>query len=143
MCIRDSSLLDRAFARQVVLATPTTLGALLRTVAMGWRQEEVAAHARELHDLGRDLHARLATLGGHLGRLGSSLDTAVHRYNEAMGSLESRVLVSARRFQTLGVPGDPVPAPPQLATAARVPAAPEFHDAPVAITEPASTEGAA
>ena len=139
----DPGLLDRAFARQVVLATPTTLGALLRTVALGWRQEDVAAHARELHDMGRELHTRLATLGGHLARLGSSLDTAVHRYNEAVGSLESRVLVSARRFTALGVPGDDLPAPVQLATAARVPAAPEFDDAPPSTPEPVAAGGAA
>jgi DNA recombination protein RmuC len=123
----DPSLLERAFARDVVLATPTTLGALLRTVQYGWRQEAVAANARELHDLGRELHGRLATLGDHLGKVGTSLDAAVRRYNAAVSSLESRVLVSARRFSALGVTDDPLEAPAQVTSAARIPGAPEFE----------------
>jgi len=122
----DPGLLERAFRRDVVLATPTTLGALLRTIQYGWRQEAVAANARELHDLGRELHGRLATLGGHLSKLGGSLDAAVHRYNDAVSSLETRVLVSARRFSSLGVTDESLAAPTPLTTAARVPAAPEF-----------------
>jgi DNA recombination protein RmuC len=96
-------LLEYAFARDVVIATPTTLLALLRTVAHTWRQESAARNVREVHRLARDLHARLATLGSHLAKLGAALDGAVGQYNSTVGSLESRVLVSARRLVTMGV----------------------------------------
>ena len=96
-------LLEYAFARDVVIATPTTLLALLRTIAHTWRQESAATNAREVQQLARELHARLATLGSHLGKLGNALDSAVGAYNGTVGSLESRVLVSARRLATLGV----------------------------------------
>jgi DNA recombination protein RmuC len=108
----DGSLLEHAADRQVVVATPTTLIALLRTVAHGWRHEALAEQARDIHRLGRELHGRLAGMGGHLDALGRSLNAAVGRYNQAVGSWESRVLVSARRF------GD-LPAPRQVESAAR------------------------
>jgi DNA recombination protein RmuC len=96
-------LLEYAFARDVVIATPTTLLALLRTIAHTWRQESATTNAREVQRLARELHGRLATLGSHLGKLGNALDAAVGAYNGTVGSLESRVLVSARRLATLGV----------------------------------------
>jgi DNA recombination protein RmuC len=96
-------LLEYAFDRDVVIATPTTLLALLRTVAHTWRQESAARNVREVHALARDLHARLATLGTHLAKLGNALDGAVGQYNATVGSLESRVLVSARRLASMGV----------------------------------------
>ena len=96
-------LLEYAFAKDVVIATPSTLLALLRTVAHTWRQESAARNVREVHRLARDLHARLSTLGSHLARLGSSLDAAVGSYNATVGSLESRVLVTARTLATMGV----------------------------------------
>jgi DNA recombination protein RmuC len=102
----DGTLLERAAESGVVLASPTTLIALLRTVAHGWRHESLADQAREIHRVGRDLHERLGTMGGHLGRLGRSLDTAVAAYNSAVGSWESRVLVAARRFEELDVTDD-------------------------------------
>jgi DNA recombination protein RmuC len=102
----DGSLLEHAADRGVVLATPTTLIALLRTVAHGWRHESLADQAREIHRVGRDLHERLGTMSGHLGKLGRSLDTAVSAYNQAVGSWESRVLVAARRFEDLDVTDD-------------------------------------
>jgi DNA recombination protein RmuC len=102
----EPSLLEYAADRQVVLATPTTLIALLRTVAYAWTQQTLADKAHEIHTLGRDLHDRLATMSGHLDRLGRSLTGAVSAYNRAIGSLENRVLVSARRFHDLGVAGD-------------------------------------
>jgi DNA recombination protein RmuC len=108
----DGSLIEYAAARQVVLATPTTLIALLRTVAHGWSHEALADQAREIHRLGRELHGRLASMTGHLDQLGRSLDTAVGRYNQAVGSLEARVLVTARRF------GD-LPAPRQVESTSR------------------------
>ncbi len=99
----DGSLIEYAATRQVVLATPTTLIALLRTVSHGWSHEALADQAREIHRLGRDLHDRLATLNGHLDSVGRSLNAAVGHYNQAVGSLESRVLVAARRFSELSV----------------------------------------
>jgi len=111
----DPSLIEYAAARQVVLATPTTLIALLRTVAHGWAHETLAEEAREVHRLGRELHQRLATFGGHLDAVGRSLNATVTRYNQAIGSLESRVLVTARRFGELGVTTDELPTPRPVA----------------------------
>ncbi|MCA1982915.1 DNA recombination protein RmuC [Nocardioides nematodiphilus] len=107
----DGALIEYAAARQVVLATPTTLIALLRTVAHGWSQETLADEARQIHQLGRDLHHRLATFSGHLDAVGRSLNATVTRYNQAIGSLEGRVMVSARRFGELGVTEEPLPSP--------------------------------
>jgi DNA recombination protein RmuC len=102
----DGSLIEHAADRGVVLASPTTLIALLRTVAHGWRHEALADQAREIHRVGRDLHERIATMSGHLGKLGRSLDTAVAAYNQTVGSWESRVLVAARRFEELDATDD-------------------------------------
>jgi DNA recombination protein RmuC len=107
----EPTLLEYAAGRQVVLATPTTLIALLRTVAYAWTQQTLADKAREIHELGRDLYDRLSTMGGHLDKVGRSLTSAVSAYNRAVGSLETRVLVSARRFGELGVVGDHLDAP--------------------------------
>ncbi len=108
----ESGLLEHAASRQVVLATPTTLIALLRTVSQGWSHEALTDQAREIQQLGRELHERLGTLSNHLDQVGRSLNAAVGHYNHAMGSLESRVLVSARRL------GD-LPSPRQVESAAR------------------------
>jgi len=105
----DSALLEYAADQRVVLATPTTLIALLRTVAYAWTQQTLADKAREIHELGRDLHDRLGTMSGHLDRLGRSLAGSVSAYNRAVGSLENRV--SARRFGELGVATDDLPGP--------------------------------
>jgi DNA recombination protein RmuC len=115
----DGSLLEHAAGRGVVLATPTTLIALLRTVAHGWRHESLADQAREIHRVGRDLHERLGTMSGHLAKLGRSLDGAVAAYNQTVGSWESRVLVSARRFEELDVTDDRLEDVPTLQSAAR------------------------
>jgi len=98
----DASLLEHAVASRVLLATPTTLIALLRVVASGWQQEALADNAREVQQLGRELYKRLATFGDHLARTGRSLNGAVEAYNKAVGSLERTVLPQARRFQDLG-----------------------------------------
>ena len=101
----DASLLEHAVSHQVLLATPTTLIALLRTVASGWQQEALAENAREVQDMGRELYKRLATFGEHMARTGRSLSGAVDAYNKAVGSLERNVLPQARRFHELGVVG--------------------------------------
>lgn len=123
---RDPALMEHAFARNVVLATPATLVALLRTVAYSWRQEALTRHAVEVHSLARELYGRLSTLGDHVGRLGASLGGAVSAYNRAVGSLESRVLVSARKLADLGVSDDPLPTPPQVEITPRQPQTPEL-----------------
>src|SRR3954453_1733673 len=115
----DGSLIEYAAERGVVLASPTTLIALLRTVAHGWRHESLADQAREIHRVGRDLHDRLRTMGTHLGKLGRSLDTAVGAYNQTVGSWESRVLVAARRFEDLDATDDLLESPARIETAAR------------------------
>ncbi|OLT15109.1 hypothetical protein BJF78_16915 [Pseudonocardia sp. CNS-139] len=96
----DPALLEHAFASNVVIATPTTLIALLRTVAYSWRQEALARNAAQVHQLGKELHSRLATMGTHVAKLGRSLDSAVASYNQTVSSLEARVLVTARRLTT-------------------------------------------
>jgi DNA recombination protein RmuC len=99
----DPELWDFAFSRRVLLATPTNLIAIARTVAAVWRQEKMADEAREIAALGKELYARLATMGGHVGKLGRNLETAVSAYNAFVGSLESKVLTQAHRFEQLSV----------------------------------------
>ncbi len=122
----DGTLVEHAMERGVVLATPMTLVALLRTVAYAWRQDALAANAQQVLTLGRELHGRLATLGGHVGRLGRQLDGAVRAYNETVSSLESRVLVSARRLADLKVTDAELETPTQVDRAARQIQAPEL-----------------
>ncbi len=114
----DPALAEYAFERHVVVATPSTLLALLRTVAYAWKQDALATNAQQVLSLGKELHGRLSTMGGHLTRLGRALEGAAAAYNQVVGSLETRVLVSARRFADLGVvEGDlatPAPVDPRL-----------------------------
>jgi DNA recombination protein RmuC len=102
-CSADPGLLEYAMGRRVVLATPTTLLALLRTVAVTWRSEALTGSARELLALGRELYDRLAGLGAGAGKLGRTLHRAVEDYNALVGTLERRVLVTARRMRDLDV----------------------------------------
>ena len=123
---RDPTLLEYAFTRNIVLATPATLVALLRTVAYAWRQEALTRNALAVHLTGRELYNRLTTLGDHVGKLGLALNGAVSAYNKAVGSLESRVLVSARKLAELGVSDEELPPPAQVELTARQPQAPEL-----------------
>jgi DNA recombination protein RmuC len=99
----DPTLLEDAMARRVLIATPTTLLAMLRAVGYGWQQERVAESAQAVSELGRELHARLIKLSGLLATLGSRLNSTVRAYNETVGSYEARVLPGARRFEEHGV----------------------------------------
>jgi DNA recombination protein RmuC len=126
----EPSLQEYAFSRNVVLATPSTLIALLRTVAYTWRQEALATNAAQVHQLGRELYQRLSTLGGHVDKLGRSLSSAVGSYNQTVSSLESRVLVTARRMTDLKVidPNDTLETPKQVTDTARSTQAPELTE---------------
>ncbi len=98
----DPELLDAAFAQNVIIASPASLMALLKAAAYGWRQESIAENARAISDLGRELHTRLATMVRHIAKIGANLENAKEAYNDAVGSFESRVLTSARKFKELG-----------------------------------------
>jgi DNA recombination protein RmuC len=99
----DPALLEHAFAHNVILATPSTLVALLRTIGYTWRQQALADNAAQVSELGRQLYRRLSTMGAHLDKLGRSLGAAVESFNGTVGSLEGRVLVTARRLAELSV----------------------------------------
>ncbi len=98
----DPDLLDSGFGQNVIIASPASLMALLKAASYGWRQESIADNAREISQLGQELHSRLAVMVDHLSRLGKGLGTAMDSYNSAIASFESRVLVSARKFKDLG-----------------------------------------
>ena len=100
---RAPTLMTEAMDRKVVIVTPTTLFALCKAVVYGWRVEEQAANARTIAELGRELYKRIATMGAHAGSVGKALETAVARYNQFVGSLETQVLTQARRFEELKV----------------------------------------
>ncbi len=124
----DPALSEDGWAQGVILASPSTLMSLLRTVAAVWQQETVAQSARAVHELGGELAHRLDTFTGHLGKVGRALNTAVGSYNEAVGSLESRVLVSARKLRGHGISAE-LEAPDQVERQARALADPD--DSPV------------
>jgi DNA recombination protein RmuC len=121
----DPELLDHALSRNVVLASPSTLLAVLKSVAFTWRQDVLTDSARELFDLARQLYDRMGTLGENVSKLGSSLKTSVDRYNSMVGTLEARVLPTARKLNTLEVSG--LITPPVVEVTPRAVAAPELQ----------------
>ena len=122
----DSDLLEYAIARRVHIVTPTTLVSMLRTVQYAWQQEKLSENARAVFEVGRELYDRLSGMGKHLERVGKSLTNAVGSYNQAVGSLETRVLVSARKLAALGVVDAELTAPEPISETARPLAAPEL-----------------
>lgn len=122
----DAGLLEHAARKKVFLATPTTLMALLRTVAHGWTTEQLAESTREVHELGRELYRRLGTLAGHVDKLGRSLRGSVEAYNRTVGSLESRVLVTARHFSDIGGVDEPLERPTSVEEVPRPLTTPEM-----------------
>jgi DNA recombination protein RmuC len=123
---REPDLLDYAMARKVHIATPTTLVSMLRTAQYAWQQAALSENARAVFDVGRELHERLAGLARHVDRLGKALGNAVTTYNQTVGSLESRVLVSARRFSQLGLVDAELEPPGPVEEATRALSAPEL-----------------
>ena len=121
-------LLEHAVTRGVILATPSSLIGLLRAISFGWKQAALAASAREISQLGRVLYDRLSTMGTHVDKLGRAIRTSVTAYNDAVGALESRVLVTARKFRDLQVSDTELSAPAQVEVTIRALTAPELVD---------------
>lgn len=116
----DRALLEDALRQRIILTTPTSFIALLRAVAYGWRQEQLAANAERIREVGEELYRRLSVFAEHLGKVGRGLDSAVDCYNKAVGSFETKVIPGARRFTELGVnTTKPVEEPPRIEVGVR------------------------
>lgn len=127
---QDGALLEAGLENGVIVASPATLIALLRTVAHGWQQERVAENAQQIADLGRELYERLGVFARHFAKVGRNLDTAVSAFNEAVSSFDSRLLVTARKFPEHGVTNDPAPEVKQIERKPGTLSAPELHALP-------------
>lgn len=103
---QDQALLEDCLKNKVIISTPTTLIALLKTIAFGWQQEDIAHNAEEIQKLGKELFDRIAVLGEHFAKLGGAIESTVGAYNKAVGTLETRVLVTARKMSELGARSD-------------------------------------
>ncbi|MFA4986117.1 MAG: DNA recombination protein RmuC [Candidatus Brocadiia bacterium] len=125
----DKTLIEDALKQRVALATPATLIALIRAVAFGWRQEQIAANAQEISNLGKDLHDRMTTMIKHIVEIGAGLKKATSAYNDAVSSMETRVLPAARRFKDLGA-----------STGTDIPVLPIIEAQPRALSAPDSAE---
>jgi DNA recombination protein RmuC len=126
-CTADPSLLEHAMGRRVVLATPTTLLALLRTVALSWQGEALTGNAKQLLEIGRELHTRLGALGERTGKLGKTLQRAVDDYNAMVGTLERRVLVTARKIRDMELADADLAGAEPLESTVRLLTAPELR----------------
>ncbi len=118
---RDPNLFDDAFAAKVIITTPSTMVALAKSVAYGWRQEQSAKNAQEIAELGRELYSRMATMIGKMIKVGDSIEGSIKNFNEMVGSVESRVLPQVRRFKELGAAdaGLSIASPEQIEVAPR------------------------
>lgn len=124
---RDPNLFDDAFSQKVILTTPTTMVALAKSIAYGWRQEDSAKNTQKIAELGREMHSRMAIMVDKMAKVGDSIEKSVKSYNELVGSVESRVLPQARKFKELGAgdAGIEIAAPAQIESAPRALAPPE------------------
>jgi DNA recombination protein RmuC len=139
----DPRLSEDGWGQHVIIASPSTLMSLLRTIAAVWQQETMAESARQISDLGRELYKRLSTMGAHVSRLGRSLDGAVKAYNETVGSLERQVLPQARRFEQHGITGIEPPEPAPVERQSRALTAPELVADELPALEPLRGDAAA
>ncbi len=125
----DPNLVDYAAENKVVIASPTLIMSLLRVVALSWRQAEMARNAQEISRLGGELFDRVSTFKNHLEKVGKGIETALGAYNKAVGTIDTRVLVSARKLKELqGANADDMDAPPMIETAVRPLSAPADDD---------------
>jgi DNA recombination protein RmuC len=131
--VHDPTLIEWGAGQRVILASPITLIALLRAVAYGWRQEQIAENAQQISDAGREMFDRICVVSEHFGRLGAALNRTVEAHNQAVASLETRFLPTARRLNELGAGGGKEI--PVLEAIDRVARAPRMGELPAPVTD--------